>query len=464
MNTGKGTLIELSVENVAFGGNGVARRDGFVFFVKGGLPGDRVLARILKKKKTYAETAISEILEPSTDRIDPPCPYFGRCGGCKLQHASYTRQLQYKKTHVAEAMAHIALLPHTVVRETVPSWSEYGYRNKMEFSFSTRPWLPLEEFVKGSKEEGFALGLHVPGSFDKVLDIDACLLQPEMGNRILRTVKRFAQSSGLPAYGIRSHEGFWRFLAVRHSGFLDEWMVNVITSTENRPVMESLARMLLGECAAIGTIVNNISQRKASIAVGEREIVLHGKGTITDRLGEFQFLVSANSFFQTNSRTALKLYEKVAEYADLKGNERVLDLYSGTGTIPIFLSRAAGEVLGMEINAIAVQDAEKNCRLNEISNCRFVIGDIRETLAGSKYKPDVLVIDPPRDGMHKDVLAAVLRLQSERVVYVSCNPSTLARDLRIMTEEYEILEVQPFDMFPHTYHVESVVKLVRRRK
>lgn len=461
----KGQFVELTVENVAFGGNGVARKDGFVFFVKGGLPGDKVTARIFKKKKSYAETAIWEILEPSPDRIPAPCPYFGRCGGCKWQHALYSRQLAYKKSHVAEALAHIASLPMAIVRETIPSESEYGYRNKMEFSFSTRPWLPPEEFAKGSKDEGFALGLHVPGTFDKVLDIEACLLQPEAGNRILRTLKRYAATSGLPAYGIRSHQGFWRFLAVRHSSFLDEWMVNIITSVENRETMEALSKELLEECTGIGTIVNNISQRKASIAVGEREVVLQGNGAITDRLGEFRFMISANSFFQTNSRTAVKLYEKVAEYAELKGNERVLDLYSGTGTIPIFLSsRTGAEVLGMEINPTAVRDAEKNCRLNEISNCRFVIGDIRETLATSRFKPDVLVIDPPRDGMHKDALAAVLKLAAERIVYVSCNPSTLARDLKIMSEEYEILEVQPVDMFPHTYHVEAVVKLVRRKE
>jgi 23S rRNA (uracil1939-C5)-methyltransferase len=464
MGFNKDRLIELTIENVAFGGNGVARKDGFVFFVKGGLPGDRVMATIFKQKKSYAEAAVSEILEPSPDRTQAPCPYFGRCGGCKWQHARYSRQLEYKKGHVTEALAHIASLPLTVVRETIPSENEYGYRNKMEFSFSTRPWLPPEEFAKGSKEEGFALGLHVPGTFDKVMDIEACMLQPETGNRILRSLKRFAKNSGLPPYGIRSHEGFWRFLAVRHSGFLDEWMVNVITSSENRKTMEAMAKVLLDECTGIGTVVNNISQRKASIAVGERELVVRGNGTITDRLGQFQFVISPNSFFQTNSRTAVKLYEKVEEYAELTGNERVLDLYSGTGTIPIFLSsRTGAEVLGMEINAVAVQDAEKNCKLNEIANCRFVIGDIRETLAVSKFKPDVLIIDPPRDGMHKDALAAAMKLEAERIVYVSCNPSTLARDLKSMSENYEILEVQPFDMFPHTYHVEAVAKLIKIR-
>jgi 23S rRNA (uracil1939-C5)-methyltransferase len=458
----KEDLLDLTIDKVAFGGNGVARRDGFVIFVRGGLPGDKVSARIVKKKKSYAEAIISEILMPSPDRIEAPCPYFSQCGGCKWQNALYARQLRYKKDHVSEALAHIASLPPTVIRDTVPSESEFAYRNKMEFSFSTRPWLPPEHFTKGTRAEGFALGLHVPGTFDKVLDMEACLLQPETGNRIMRAVKEFARKSGLPAYGIRSHEGFWRFLTIRHSSFLDKWMVNVITSEENPKIMEGLAGRLLEEFENLETVVNNVSRRKASIAVGEREIVIRGQGTITDRLGQFQFRISANSFFQTNSRTAVKLYEKVAEFAELKGAERVLDLYSGTGTIPIFLSSfTRGEVLGIEINGGAVQDAERNCRLNGIDNCRFIIGDVRETLATSGFRPDVLIIDPPRNGMHKDVLAGAIELGAERIVYVSCNPATLARDLETMAGKYEIVEVQPFDMFPHTYHVEAVAKLVR---
>jgi 23S rRNA (uracil1939-C5)-methyltransferase len=456
-------LLEMTVDKVAFGGNGVARKDGFVVFVRGGLPGDRVVARVVKKKKAYAEAVISEILEPSPDRAAAPCPYFGRCGGCRWQHARYARQLEYKRDHVKEALAHIASLDPTVVRDTIPSENEYGYRNKMEFSFSTRPWLPPEEFEKNPGGEGFALGLHVPGTFDKVMDMEACLLQPETGNRILRAVKGFARGSGLPAYGIKSHEGFWRFLTIRHSDFFDEWMVNVVTSEENPEVMAALAGALHDEFGNLRTVVNNISRRKASIAVGEKEVVVRGPGMITDRLGRFQFRISANSFFQTNSRTAARLYEKVAEFAELKGNEKVLDLYSGTGTIPIFLSPfTRGEVLGMEINGVAVQDAERNCRLNNIDQCRFMIGDIRETLAATRFRPDVLIIDPPRSGMHKDAVAGALDLGAERVVYVSCNPSTLARDLEIMAGTYEVVEVQPFDMFPHTYHVEAVTKLVRR--
>jgi 23S rRNA (uracil1939-C5)-methyltransferase len=464
MRSRKEEALELTVENMAFGGQGVARSDGLVVFVQGGLPGDRVRAGILKKKKGYAEARIQEILSPSPHRIAPPCPYFPHCGGCKWQHALYTRQLEYKRDHVADALSRIGSLPGTPVRETIPSEKVFGYRNKMEFSFSTRRWLLPGEFESGVDGEGLALGLHVPGTFNKVIEIDACLLQSEEGNPILLEVKRFARESGLPAYGLKTHEGFWRFLTLRHSQHLDEWMVNVITGGENRPVMDSLSKILKARFDRIRTVVNSISTRKAAIAVGEREAALCGDGIIEDRLGPFDFRISANSFFQTNSLTAEKLYKKVIEYAEWKGSETVLDLYSGTGTIPIFISgHTSGEITGMEISAVAVQDAEMNCRANRVSNCRFIVGDIKDTLPALQSKPDVVIIDPPRAGMHKDALSRVLGLGADRVVYVSCNPPTLARDLAVLAQGYEVVEVQPVDMFPHTYHIEAVAKLARKK-
>lgn len=463
MEITRGKCVELLVNQVAFGGPGVARVEGFVVFVKGALPGDRVRARITRKKHSHAEAVVDEVLVPSPDRISPPCPYFGYCGGCQWQHAKYECQLSYKKNHVVDAMARIGMLPGVPVREVLPSVERYAYRNKMEFSFSRRRWYLPEEMERMQANEGFALGLHVPGTFDKVLDVDACLLQPEPGNQILRVVKGFARESGMPAYEFRTHEGFWRFLTVRHSGHFDAWMVNVITSQENRPLLEALATEILARFEHEVTVVNNITARKASVAVGDREILLRGGGTIQDRLGPYVFQISANSFFQTNSLTAEKLYAQVVDYAELKGSELVLDLYSGTGTIPLFLSGFTGnEVLGMEINERAVQDAERNCRANGISNCRFVTGDIREVLSSSRLRPDVIIIDPPRSGMHKDVLSRVLEMAPRRIVYVSCNPSTLARDLAAMAQDYEVAELQPVDMFPHTYHVEVVAKLVKK--
>ncbi|MBN2124584.1 MAG: 23S rRNA (uracil(1939)-C(5))-methyltransferase RlmD [Deltaproteobacteria bacterium] len=463
MSVRRGDRVEVAVEGMAYGGQGVARLDGFVIFVRGGVKGDRVLAGVFRKKKDHAEARILEILDPSPDRISPPCPHSGYCGGCQWQHIRYERQLDFKREHVRDAVIRIGGLDDATVHRVIPSEEVFGYRNKMEFSFSDRRWLLPEEMENPAGERDFALGLHVPGAFDRVMDIDACLLQKEAGNDILKAAKLYARNSGVPPYGLKSHRGYWRFLALRYSAFFRQWMVNVVTSEYRPEVTGPLVEMLQDRFEGISTVVNNITGRKASIALGEREVVLSGEGTIRDRLGLFTFQISANSFFQTNARGAEALYSKVVEYAGLTGSERVLDLYSGTGTIPIFLSGMAQEVVGMEIMASAVRDAETNCRLNGVENCRFVLGDIRESLLRLGWRPDVLIIDPPRAGMHKDVVAGVNALQAERIVYVSCNPATMARDMSMMSGDYEVAEIQPVDMFPHTYHIEAVARLVRRK-
>ena len=448
---------------MAYGGQGIARLDGFVVFVRGAVPGDRIKGRIVRKKKDYSEARMTELLEPSPDRVQAPCPYSGYCGGCQWQHVSYERQLQYKRAHIEEAMTHIGCIAGVPVHDVIPSEKRLAYRNKMEFSFSDRRWLLPEEMDRQDIDAGFALGLHVPGTYHKVIDVEACLLQQETGNQILREVKKYVRDCGIPVYGLKTHEGFWRFLMVRYSRALDEWMVNLVTSEKRREAVEPLSAALCRRIDSIKTVVNNINTRRASIAVGEREIVLSGEGVIHDRIGPYDFRISANSFFQTNPLGAEKLYKKVIEYAELNGSQTVLDLYSGTGTIPIFLSNHAKSVIGMEISNSAILDANINGRANGVQNCRFILGDIRESLAHLRMKPDVLVIDPPRAGMHKHVLARVMELGSERVVYVSCNPATMARDIGHMSQDYELVEIQPVDMFPHTYHIEAIAKLVRRK-
>lgn len=460
-NLRKGSSVELKIENMAYGGQGVARLEGLVIFVKGAVPGDRVTAQVVKKKKDYAEARITEILEPSMDRIQAPCPYHGFCGGCQWQHMSYECQLACKKSHVKEAMVRIGALPEILVHDVIPSAFPFHYRNKMEFSFSDRRWFLPHETDTQKTDLGFALGLHVPGTFHKVIHVEACLLQHQTGNQILQEVAKYAKESDIPAYGLKSHEGFWRFLTLRYSTSFDEWMVNLVTSEEKRNVVEPLAEALCKKIESIRTVVNNITARKAAIAVGEREIVLSGPGTIQDSLGPFNFQISANSFFQTNAPGAETLYEKVKEFAELKGTETVLDLYSGTGTIPIFLSQEVKNVIGMEISESAVLDAKRNCASNGIQNCQFIYGDIRERLSELQMKPDVLIIDPPRAGMHKDVLAKVMELGTEKIIYVSCNPATMARDVAEMRQNYHITEIQPVDMFPQTYHIEAIAKLTR---
>jgi 23S rRNA (uracil1939-C5)-methyltransferase len=350
-----------------------------------------------------------------------------------------------------------------MVHPPIPSDILFAYRNKMEFSFSDRRWYLPDEVDQRDQEGDFALGLHVPGAFQKVIDIEACLLQNDVSNRILHLVRRYARDSGVPVYGIKTHQGFWRFLAIRYSCAWDEWMVNLVTSEAREDLVQPLADLVAKRCKGVATVVHNINSRRAAIAVGERESVLFGPGYIRDKIGPFNFRVSANSFFQTNSRGAERLYETVRRYADLNGSETVLDLYSGTGTIPLFLADRARTVTGIEINESANADAAMNARENRIHNCRFVCGDIRDKLGEITETPDLLIIDPPRAGMHKDVLARVMALAPARIIYVSCNPATLARDLGVMADAYDLLEIQPVDMFPHTYHIEAVARLALRR-
>jgi len=459
MKVKKGQLLELDISGIAFGGKGLAKVEGFTVFVDKTVPLDTVIARIVKRKKQYAEARVETVLKASPFRVDPPCMYSGFCGGCKWQFLSYDKQLVYKQQHVEESLKHIGNIHDATVHPTTASSLIFEYRNKMEFSCSDRRWLLPDEMDQTDIDRDFAIGLHVPGTFYKVLDTRACLLQPELGNPILDDVRRYIRNSDAPVYGLHSHVGFWRFLMLRHSVAYDQWMVNIVTATEDRDAVTPLSDQLTETYPQIVSVVNNITSRKAGIAIGEREISLSGLPCIKDKIGEFEFEISANSFFQTNTRSAERLYQTVKDYADLTEQETVVDLYSCTGAIAIYLSGSAKKVIGMEIVESAVADAMKNCRLNGISNCSFILGDIKEGLKKFASRPDVMIIDPPRAGMHKDVVRRIIDMAPGRIVYVSCNPATMARDLEMLKDRYAVLEVQPVDMFPHTYHIESVARL-----
>jgi 23S rRNA (uracil1939-C5)-methyltransferase len=463
MKIKKGQLLELEVYGIAFGGKGIAKVNGLTVFVEKAVPMDHVLARIVKKKKQYAEARIDNLNKPSPFRVTPRCRYSGFCGGCKWQFLHYDKQLEYKQQHVMDSIERIGQIYGVPVHPTIPSPEIFEYRNKMEFSCSDRRWLLPEEMGKSDIDQNFALGLHVPGTFYKVLDTRVCLLQPELGNRILEDVRKFIRLSGVPVYGLRSHIGFWRFIMLRHSKAYNQWMVNIVTSKEDQRTVQALADQLVKTYPEIVSVVNNITSRRAGVAMGEYEILLSGQPSIRDKIGKFEFEISANSFFQTNTQGAQRLYDTIKEYADLSGEETVVDLYCGTGAIAIFLSGAAKTVIGIEIAESAVNDSMNNCRINGISNCRFVLGDIKDKLAEFTVTPDVMIIDPPRAGMHKDVVCKILELAPTRIVYVSCNPATMARDFGMLKESYRVLEVQPVDMFPHTYHIESVAKLELRK-
>jgi 23S rRNA (uracil1939-C5)-methyltransferase len=461
MKIKKGLHVEVEIEDIAFGGRGLARLDGMAVFVDQAVPGDRVTIRIFKKKKNYAEARVVDLIEASPFRIIAPCEYSGFCGGCKWQFLDYDQQLIYKRNHVQDSLEHIGLIKNIDVHPTIPSETIFGYRNKMEFSCADRRWLLPDELNRPEIDREFALGLHVPGTFDKVIDTRVCLLQPDLGNEILNAVRSFMRASDAPVYGLRSHTGFWRFVVLRHSVAYDQWMVNIVTAHEDLELLRPLAEGLMEKYPQVVSVINNVTSRKASVAIGEIEHVLAGSDTISDKIGGFEFDISANSFFQTNSRGAEVLFKTVGKYAGLTGNETVLDLYSGTGTIPIMLSGFCKSVTGIEIIESAVANAEKNCRNNGVSNCNFIKGDIRQCLPQIAQKPDLLIIDPPRAGMHKDVVRQVLQMGVDRIVYVSCNPATMARDLGLMQDLYRLVEVQPVDMFPHTYHIEAVARLAR---
>jgi 23S rRNA (uracil1939-C5)-methyltransferase len=459
----KGDTVELRIEKVVYGGSGLAHLHKMAIFVDRAVPGDRVAARVVRRKKNYAEARIVELREASPHRVSPPCAYWDQCGGCTWQFVRYEKQLEYKQDFVEDLMTHMAKLKNVRLHHVLPSPDIYGYRNKMEFSFSDRKWIAPGERREQGGEPHCALGLHVPGTFDKIIDIEGCLLQADRGNEILREVKGYVRESGIPAYGLRSHQGFWRYLVLRHSHCFDEWMVNIVTSDERGEPLKGMASMLRDRFREIVSIVNNINTRRGGTAVGEWQRNLLGDGYIREGIGPLTFQVSAGSFFQANTPLSQHLYRAVRDFASLTGRETVLDLYCGIGTVSACLASQASRILGMDISESAIADARRNCQLNGIDNCEFQCGDVKSLLSRVTSTPQVLITDPPRAGMHKKVIEHILHVMPERIVYISCNPATLARDIVSLKEGYQVEEVQPIDLFPHTYHIEAIARLERKR-
>jgi 23S rRNA (uracil1939-C5)-methyltransferase len=468
----KGKELELQVERLTFGGKGLARVGGFVVFLERAIPGQRVLARITRRKPSYAEAKWLKILEESPLAVKPRCTHFGTCGGCLWQNLPYEVQLQVKRDLVRECLAHLGGIQEDLVLPTIPSPQEYFYRNKMEFSFSNRRWLESDELSTPNpgKPRDFALGLHVLGFYDKVLDIDECHLQGPLAVPILKEVRRFALASGLPPYSTKTHTGFWRFLVIRDSKMQESILVEVITAPHRQgtSLVSRLAAALQDKFPQITTVVHGVSAKKAQIASADSRDLLFGPGYIEEHVGDLRFRISPGSFFQTNTHAARLLMDQVAETVG-NGEHRVIwDLYCGTGALALRLAKTAALVIGFEIVPEAVADAHVNAGLNGVENCEFVLGDLRAFLArpGSlldRYgSPEVVVTDPPRAGMHPLVVQSLAELGPPRIVYVSCNPATLARDLNILLERYRPLRIQPVDLFPQTAHIEAVAVLERR--
>jgi 23S rRNA (uracil1939-C5)-methyltransferase len=468
----KGNEIELVVENLAFGGKGLARVNGFVVFIDRTIPGQRVLVRITRKKPAYAEARVLEVLEDSPLAITPRCSHFGTCGGCLWQNLPYEEQLKVKRNLVWECLVHIGGLSHDLVLPTLPSPRAYYYRNKMEFSFAPRRWLLPEEIHRHQLEKprNFALGLHVKGFYNRVLDIEECHLQSPLSVAILKRVRQFAMASGLPPYNTNDHTGFWRFLVVRDSKHSGQILVELITAPDRSgsTEVEQLSSELRAEIPEITTLVHGISSKKAQIATADTRKVIIGPGYIEERLGALQFRISSGAFFQTNSQASKILLDQVLAGCALTGSEVVWDLYCGTGTMAIGVAKAAHKVIGFELIEEALADARTNARLNGADNCGFVLGDLKSLLVDpssliDRYgSPEVVVTDPPRAGMQPFVVKQLAALAPSKIVYVSCNPATLARDVKMLMEKYRLLRVQPVDMFPQTPHIEVVAVLGRR--
>lgn len=474
----RGDEIQLEITDAAFEGKAIARREGLVFFVENAVPGDTLIAMILKIKKNHAEAKVVQIEKPSILRVTPRCKYFGVCGGCKWQNVDYSAQLNFKQQHVIDSFERIGGFRNLSVLPIIGSDEIFFYRSKMEYSFSDQQWLiekplPIEkekikhsEFPIPNSQFTIFLGLHVPQRYDKVLDIEECHLQSPISNRILNFTRSFARTNNLNVYDSHTDSGYLRFLVIRESRKTKEIMVNLVTRTDESKIMNQFTARLLTECSEVTTVINTVNQKKAQIACGEIEKVYHGKGAITEWVGKNHFNISASSFFQTNVAQAEKLYQVAKDFGEFKKNDVVYDLYSGTGSIALFIADAVQEVIGIESVESAVKDAERNATENKVANCKFIIGDLKDRLIKdtewmlTHSSPNALIIDPPRSGMHPKVVEEIAQMNVERIIYVSCNPTTQARDIKALCEsKYQLVKLQPVDMFPHTYHIENVALL-----
>ncbi|HDQ44772.1 MAG TPA: 23S rRNA (uracil(1939)-C(5))-methyltransferase RlmD [bacterium] len=465
----KGEILEFEIADIAFGARGVARTENFVWFIDRALPGQRVKARVCRIRKQYGEAVLQEVVREAPDRVAPPCPHFGTCGGCQMQHWAYPSQVAAKTRQVEDILRRIGGFPGVDVRPTLPASEILGYRNKMEFTFSDRRWIPEGEDPE--KPADFALGLHVPGRFDKVLDLDACLLQSDRANQIFRHVRELTFRSGLPPYGQKSHDGFWRFLILREGRQTGDLMVNLITSggfgDAGLEAVNRVAEALRAAFPEITTLVHGITDSKGQVARGESGRILWGSGNIREILYGMEFEVSSDAFFQTNTLQAEVLFDAIAGLSGFQGDEVLYDLYCGTGAIGIALAGRVRRVLGVEAIPSAVANARENAALNRLDNVDFVLADMKDALRDSDFvstcgRPDVVIIDPPRGGTHPKTIQDLLALGAPRLIYVSCNPPLLARDCQALGERYRLDVVQPVDMFPHTKHIEAVARFTLR--
>ncbi len=463
-------LENVLIEDYAAEGKSLARVNGKVIFVEGAVPGDVVDVQLQKNKADWGEGFVKKFHTYSSIRVKPFCTHFGVCGGCQWQMLPYEQQLVYKHKQVFDNLTRIAKIPLPVIPPILGAKETQGYRNKVEYTFATEKFIPFEEF-KAMKAAGLepiksigAGGFHARGFFEKVVEIDTCYLQSEPTNEIRKTAVQFAIENEMPFYNIKQHQGWLRNMFIRNTT-KGEWMVNVILGYDGGEKREALLNLFLKKFPQITTLLYTINEKRNDSMQDLVPQVYFGTGYITEALENFDFKISPKSFFQTNSKQAESLYQVTRSFAELTGKEVVYDLYCGTGSIGIFCSQQAKKIIGVEVVADAIEDAKENARINNLSHTAFFAGDVIDICDDAFFdahgKPDVIITDPPRAGMHDKLVKKLLEIQAPLIVYVSCNPATQARDLSLLGEKYTVTKIQPVDMFPHTLHIENVVQLKR---
>jgi 23S rRNA (uracil1939-C5)-methyltransferase len=462
-------IPNVQITDISADGQGIAKHNGLVIFINKVVPGDVVTIQLIKKKKNFAEAKLISIQQPSNYRITPQCPHFDVCGGCKWQNLDYQQQLLYKEKHVQDCLIRIGKLKIETIEPILGCENIFYYRNKMDFGFTNKRW--LYDFEKQQQEETNhtlnlnAVGFHIPGRFDKIFNVTDCKLQAPYNNLIRNAIYEYALKNNLTFFDLKNQTGLLRSLIIRNN-LLDEWMVIIVFKENNSQAIHNLMTYLKDNFKKIKSLYYVINTKRNETIYDLPLHLFSGKPYLTEKLNEFTFKINPKSFFQTNPQQTHTLYQLALTYAELTGNEIVYDLYTGTGTIAIYLASKAQKVIGIEAVEEAIADAKENAQLNNLNNLQFFAGDMKDVLTqefvNKNGKPSVIIADPPRAGMHPTVINRILEIEPQRIVYVSCNPATQARDLSLLSKKYIIKKSRAVDMFPHTQHVENVVQLIIR--
>ena len=455
----RGQEIKLTISDLAFGGRGISKQDDLVFFVKDAIPNQKVIAKISKIKKKYVEAYNIETLKDSNDQVNPVCEHFDWCGGCTTQQLDYQKQLHYKQKQISDILNKIGGAKDLNINPIIGCEKTFFYRNKMEYTFSGSPW-----YIEEESYDDIIIGLHVPKRFDKILSINKCHINHDVFNDILQISKEITVKENMIPYEVRKHTGFLRFLVLRIGVHTKQVMVNLVTAGYKPKIIKPLVDVLVNKIPNIKSIVNTINTKKSNIVSGTSKL-LYGEECINEKIGDYTFKISSNSFFQTNSYQVKTLYDYIIKTANFKKSDVIYDLYCGAGTIGIYIAQSVKQVYGIEIVEDAIKDAKINAKINKIDNIKFYCGDLKDVLDSDAMdnieKPTTIIVDPPRPGLHSNTVKNLIKLSPEKIIYVSCNPATMARDIEMLVnEKYMIKELQPIDMFPHTPHIECVTTLI----